>query len=257
MKKLSGGLLSCILGGWLLTACTADDELRQISEGKGYVKLALNTNTGFQTKAVDESYYNQKENYTVTITKSGESVPVQQWKYSEIPAFTELANGTYTLSAICGDSTKTHYTDDLCVLGSKSFTVKNDSVKVQVDCKPNSARVSIAFDTKMDEYFSAYEVDIKTAALNGAAYPWEKTTTGPVYFRVKQNENVTMTIKLTPKSGVSAETSIVKTYTLSPADAMKLTLTPVSGSGSLTITIEINETVIEHPVDILVPSDWV
>lgn len=56
MKKLLGGLLSCILGGWLLTACTSDDDLQQIPEGKGYVKLALNTNTGFQTKAVDESY---------------------------------------------------------------------------------------------------------------------------------------------------------------------------------------------------------
>lgn len=60
MKKLLGGLLSCILGGWLLTACTSDDDLQQIPEGKGYVKLALNTNTGFQTKAVDESYYSKK-----------------------------------------------------------------------------------------------------------------------------------------------------------------------------------------------------
>ncbi len=42
MKKLLGGLLSCILGGWLLTACTSDDDLQQIPEGKGYVKLALN-----------------------------------------------------------------------------------------------------------------------------------------------------------------------------------------------------------------------
>ena len=248
MKKLLGGLLSCILGGWLLTACTSDDDLQQIPEGKGYVKLALNTNTGFQTKAVDESYYSKKENYTVTITKSGESVPVQQWKYNEIPEFTELANGTYTMSAICGDSTKAVYTDDLCVLGYKSFTVKNDSVNVEVACKPNSARVNIAFDEKMDKYFSEYEVRIKTAAQNGSVYPWEKETTGPVYFKA---------IKLTPKSGISAETSIERTDTLSPADAMKMTLTPVVGSGNLSITITIDDTVIEHPVDIEVPSDWV
>ena len=162
------------------------------------------------------------------------------------------------MSAICGDSTKAVYTDDLCVLGYKSFTVKNDSVNVEVACKPNSARVNIVFDEKMDEYFSDYEVRIKTAAQNGSTYIWEKETTGPVYFKVKQSgESVAMTIKLTPKSGVSAETSIEKTYPLSPADAMKLTLTPVVGSGNLTITIEIDETVIEHPVDIEVPSDWV
>ena len=197
---------------------------------------------------MDESYYSKKENYTVTITKSGESVPVQQWKYNEIPEFTELANGTYTMSAIpeftelangtytmsaiCGDSTKAVYTDELCVLGYKSFTVKNDSVNVEVACKPNSARVNIVFDEKMDEYFSEYEVRIKTAAQNGSVYPWEKETTGPVYFKVKQNESVAMTIKLTPKSGIGAETSIEKSYTLSPADAMKMTLTPVVGSGT-------------------------
>ena len=75
MKKLLGGLLSCILGGWLLTACTSDDDLQQIPEGKGYVKLALNTNTGFQTKAVDEEEYKDLNNYTVQILKGGKVQP--------------------------------------------------------------------------------------------------------------------------------------------------------------------------------------
>ena len=35
MKKLLGGLLSCILGGWLLTACTSDDDLQQIRKLHG------------------------------------------------------------------------------------------------------------------------------------------------------------------------------------------------------------------------------
>ena len=109
----------------------------------------------------------------------------------------------------------------------------------------------------MDEYFSDYEVRIKTAAQGGSTYIWDNTTDGPVYFKVKQKESVAMTIKLTPKSGVEADTEIQKTYTLSPADAMKMTLAPVIGSGSLSITITIDETVIEHPVDIEVPSDWV
>ena len=175
----------------------------------------------------------------------------------EIPEFTELVTGTYVMSAIYGDSTKAVYTDDLCVLGYKSFSVNKDTVAVEVACKPNSVRVNIAFDEKMDEYFSEYEVRIKTVAQNGSIYIWEKETTGPVYFKVKQNETVTMTIKLTPKDGVGAETSIEKTYTLSPADAMKMTLTPVVGSGNLGITITVDETVIEHPVDIEVPADWV
>lgn len=248
----------CLLLGFAaFTACTSEEDDALKPEGKGYVKLSLNADTGFKTKAVDESEYTKLDNYTVTITKSGENVPVKQWKYNDIPEFTELVTGTYVMSAIYGDSTKAVYTDDLCVLGYKSFSVEKDTVAVEVACKPNSARVNIAFDEKMDEYFSEYEVRIKTAAQNGSIYIWEKETTGPVYFKVKQNETVTMTIKLTPKVGVGAETSIEKTYTLSPADAMKMTLTPVVGSGNLSITISVDETVIEHPVDIEVPADWV
>lgn len=239
-----------------VTSCSSSEENPVYQDGSGMVSLNISADTQFKSRAVDESYYQNLENYTVTIVESGKGTPIQQWKYGEIPEFTELPSGTYVLSAVCGDSTKTHYTDDLCVLGSKGFTIKNDSVNVEVACKPNSARVNIVFDEKMDEYFSAYKVNIKTAALNGAIYSWEKTTAGPVYFRVKQNETVTMTIELTPKEGIGADTSIEKTYTLSPADAMKMTLTPVIGSGNLSITIEIDDTVIEHPVDIEVPSEW-
>lgn len=255
IEKKVAKMLLYVLSGVLLYSCSSDEAELQFSEGTGYVSLNLNTNIGFQSRAVNESDYQNKSNYTVQILKDGNSL--HKWDYNDIPEFTELANNTYTMLAICGDSTKAVYTDDLCVLGSKSFTVKNDSVNVNVTCKPNSARINIEFDEKMDEYFSDYEVRIKTAAQGGSTYIWDNTTAGPVYFKVKQNEVVTMTIKLTPKSGVEADTEIQKTYTLSPADAMKMTLAPVIGSGSLSITITIDETVIEHPVDIEVPSDWV
>ena len=255
IEKKVAKMLLYVLSGVLLYSCSSDEAELQFSEGTGYVSLNLNTNIGFQSRAVDESDYQDLSNYTVQILKDGNSL--HKWDYNDIPEFTELANNTYTMLAICGDSTKAVYTDDLCVLGSKSFTVKNDSVNVDVTCKPNSARINIEFDEKMDEYFSDYEVRIKTAAQGGSTYIWDNTTVGPVYFKVKQNEVVTMTIKLTPKSGVEADTEIQKTYTLSPADAMKMTLAPVIGSGSLSITITIDETVIEHPVDIEVPSEWV
>lgn len=255
IEKKVAKMLLYVFSGVLLYSCSSDEAELQFSEGTGYVSLDLNTNTGFQSRAVNESDYQNKSNYTVQILKDGNSL--HKWDYNDIPEFTELANNTYTMLAICGDSTKAVYTDDLCVLGSKSFTVKNDSVNVNVTCKPNSARINIEFDEKMDEYFSDYEVRIKTAAQGGSTYIWDNTTAGPVYFKVKQKESVAMTIKLTPKSGVEADTEIQKTYTLSPADAMKMTLAPVIGSGSLSITITIDETVIEHPVDIEVPSEWV
>lgn len=248
-------ILLCVFSGVMLFSCSSEENELQLPEGTGYVSFSLKTNTSFQSRAVVESDYQNKSNYTVQILKDGNSL--YEWDYDEIPEFTELANYTYTMLAIYGDSTKAVYTDDLCVLGSKSFKVYNDSVNVDVTCKPNSARINIEFDEKMGEYFSDYEVRIKTAAQGGSTYIWDNTTAGPVYFKVKQKESVAMTIKLTPKSGVEADTEIQKTYTLSPADAMKMTLAPVIGSGSLSITITIDETVIEHPVDIEVPSEWV
>ena len=58
------------------------------------------------------------------------------------------------------------------------------------------------------------------------------------------------------KENVKAE-GTVKTYTLSPADALKLTLKPVVNNGNLGISITIEETTVDHPVDIVIPGDWV
>lgn len=249
----------CLLLGFAaFTACTSEEDDALIPEGKGYVKLSLNADTGFQTKAVNESEYTTKlDNYTVQIWQGGKIVPGCEWKYSEIPTFTELQNGTYTLSAFIGDSTKATYIEDLCFLGSKSFVVKNDSAQVSVDCKPNSARINVVFDEEMGKYFSSYEVKISTVAQSktGTPFTWDKNTTGPVYFKVNKNETVNFVVQLTKNDG----TKVDKTYPylLSPGNAKKITLTPNVTSGSFELTIKIDETVVDHIVDIEVPSDWV
>ncbi len=249
----------CLLLGFAaFTACTSDEEEALIPEGKGYVKLSLNADAGFQTKAVNESDYTKLDNYTVQIWQDGKIVPGCEWKYSEMPAFTELQNGTYTLSAFIGDSTKATYIDDLCFLGSESFVLKNDSAQVSVDCKPNSARINVVFGEEMEKYFSSYEVKITTVAQSktGTPFTWDKDTTGPVYFKVNKNETVNFVVKLTKTDGTKVEDKTYS-YSLSPGNAKKITLTPNVTSGSFELTIKIDETVIDHIVDIEVPSDWV
>lgn len=249
----------CLLLGFAaFTACTSEEDDALKPEGKGYVKLSLNADTGFQTKAVDESYYGNKENYTVQIWQDGQIVSGCEWKYSEIPTFTELQNGTYTLSAFIGDSTKATYIEDLCFLGSKSFVVKNDSAQVSVDCKPNSARINVVFGEEMEKYFSSYEVKISTVAQSktGTPFTWDKNTTGPVYFKVNKNETVSFVVRLTKKDGTKVDDKTYS-YSLSPGNAKKITLTPNVTSGSFELTIKVDETVIDHIVDIEVPSDWV
>ena len=114
----------------------------------------------------------------------------------------------------------------------------------------------MVFDEKMDTYFSSYTVNISTLAQNGSVYPWTKDTQGPVYFKVGENEAVKVKISLAKTDGTNANVQ-EKEYTLSPADALKITVAPVVISGNVGITIDIDETVIDHPVDIEIPSEWV
>ena len=123
LRQFLGGL-TCALCGWMLTACSSDEDSLQIPEGKGYVKLNLTTDAGFQTKAVDEETYKNLDNYTVQILKNGEVLKEHEWKYSEMPEFIQLETNSYSMRVFNGDSTKAVYTDDLCFLGSKGFTVK-------------------------------------------------------------------------------------------------------------------------------------
>ena len=95
----------CLLLGFAaFTACTSDEEEALIPEGKGYVKLSLNADTGFQTKAVNESDYTKLDNYTVQILKDGTLVPKMEWIYSDVPTeLIELTNGSYELKAFYGE----------------------------------------------------------------------------------------------------------------------------------------------------------
>lgn len=122
-----------------------------------------------------------------------------------------------------------------------------------VICKPSSARINVVFDPKMDEYFSDYSLKIETEAQKPSSFVWAKATVGPMYFKVGNQEKVQVTVSLTKKENVKAE-GTVKTYTLSPADALKLTLKPVVNNGNLGISITIEETTVDHPVDIVIPG---
>lgn len=55
----------------------------------------------------------------------------------------------------------------------------------------------------------------------------------------------------------SKTTTIDKSYELSPNEALKMKIVPTVSEGNLGITIEIDETTNDIPVDIEIPSEWV
>ena len=65
--------MACLLGCCLmLGSCSSEVDNLDIPKGKGFVKIDLAPEVGFQTKAVDESEYKDVNNYTVQVFKSGQ-----------------------------------------------------------------------------------------------------------------------------------------------------------------------------------------
>lgn len=254
LRQFLGGLI-CALCGWMLTACSSEEDSLQIPEGKGYVKLNLTTNTGFQTKAMDESYYTKEENYTVQILDDEGSI-VKNWKYTEIPeGLIELENGSYVLKAFCGED-KNASTTSMYVEGTSDFDINGDQKEVSVTCAPVCARVTIVGEG-MDEQFSDWYAMIGTKALVSDKYKYSKEDNDPVYLKVEKGESISVDFTFTPKSG-SKNTTVSKTYTVNPNEALKITLKPAaSENGNLGITITIDGSTNDETINIEIPADWV
>jgi hypothetical protein len=47
------------------------------------------------------------------------------------------------------------------------------------------------------------------------------------------------------------------TQDMTPNEGWKMSIAPKDGSGSLTITVTIDDSTNERPIEIVVPSDWI
>lgn len=249
-------ILLCFFSGVTLFSCSSDEAELQFSEGTGYVSLDLNTNTGFQSRAVNESDYKNLSNYTVQILKDGKVLDGMQWDYDDMPKdMIELSNGAYELKAFYGDANFTASRNKMYVEGKSTFNINSDQVTASVTCKPVCGKVTVEFDSKMAEYFSNYSINFKTIALDGSSVAWAKDDTEPIYMKVENNEQISATYSLVDKQGKS--TTIDKTYSLSPQKHLIIKVVPTVSSGNLGITIVVDESTNDQNVDIVIPSDWI
>lgn len=257
IEKKVAKMLLYVLSGVLLYSCSSDEAELQFSEGTGYVSLNLNTNIGFQSRAVNESDYQNLSNYTVQILKDGKVLDGMEWKYDDMPkGMIELSSGAYKLKAFYGEPAFTASRNKMYVEGESTFNINNDQVTASVTCKPVCGKVTVEFDSKMAEYFSNYSINFKTIALDESFVAWAKDDTEPIYMKVENNEQISATYSLVDKQG-SKSTTIDKTYSLSPQKHLIIKVVPTVSSGNLGITIEVDESTNDQNVDIVIPSDWI
>lgn len=263
MKKYAVMFCAMLAMGAFVTSCSSDEEAVQgATEGKGLVKLSLNVGTEFQSRAITESDYTDLANYTVQILKDGKVVEGCEWKGNALPQdLIELDNGSYTVLAFTGEAYKgkAATTEGMYVEGSDGFNVNsNQTATATVNCTPQCARVTVNFSQDMATYFKDYYVVFTgTDALGEGNYTWQKGFTDPVYMAVTRTEELTATIKLVDKEGKVAE-DIVRKHDISAGKAWKLNIAPVveEETGKVGISIEIDNSTNDIPVDIEIPSDW-
>lgn len=248
-------ILLCVFSGVMLFSCSSEENELQLPEGTGYVSLDLNTNTGFQSRAVVESDYQNKSNYTVQILKDGKVLDGMQWDYDDMPKdMIELSNGAYELKAFYGDANFTASRDKMYVEGKSTFNINSDQVTASVTCKPVCGKVTVNFDSEMAKYFNDYSITFKTKALGDMNISWAKDDTEPIYMKVENNEQISAKYLLVDKKGY---TTIDKTYSLSPQKHLIIKVVPTVSSGNLGITIVVDESTNDQNVDIVIPSDWI
>lgn len=238
----------------LMASCSSTEDIPMNNDGYGTVSLNILTDTQFESRAVDESYYQNLGNYTVEITNSN-GYKVATYTGTTIPSeLIELTNDTYWIKAYCGED-KAASTSTMYVEGTQTFDVNSNQVtNVTVTCAPVCARVKVIYEG-MEEYFTDWSATFHTKALDESSFVYEKDKTDPIYLKVDKSETISVNFALINKAGKG--TTIDKTYLLNPNEALTITVKPVVSSGNLGIEIEIDDTTNDIPVDIVIPSDWV
>ena len=255
MKTYAAMFCAMLAMGALTVSCSSEDEaVQSAAEGEGLISFDVKTETGFQSRAVNEDDYENVGNYTVQLLSNSEVY--REWNYKDMPDDLKVPVGTYQLKAFYGEDKAV--SEIPYVVGTEDFEVKANAQKITVTCEPTSAKVAVTFDEKMKEFFSDYSVSITTKALT-KGQTWEKADSEDVYYlKVDEKEQISMSISLT-NNDTKQEFISKKTYELSPGDYKNYKIAPKeseSGDGSLSITITFNDKTTDHEIDITIPSDW-
>ena len=250
-------LATCLLGmSMTIGSCTSQDNETLTLLETGTISLGITTNTAF-TKAINESDYNNTDLYTVQIINSSNQIE-KEFQYKDMPERIQLNNGSYTLKAFYGNDTNASR-ESFYVEGNNSFQVQGEEVQVNVECKPACGKVIAKFTEDMPTYFSDYSVVYETEALTASSETavWNKTDTDPWYLKLNaQGETVKAIIQVTRTSDNKTAT-VEKTYTMTPGKSWTLNIAPSNDTGNLGITITVDETTDDEPIDITVPSEWI
>ncbi len=272
MKKTTWMFGAIAIMGLTFVSCSQDSiEESGKNDKQGVLMLSLDGKTDFVqvTRALNESDYNNVDNYTVVVTdKNG--VEQLNCKGSEVaynmPLKMEI--GGYSIKASYGREHAASRSE-FYVEGLLTGTIKADQTEeVEIICTPTCGRLIVNFNAEMATYFSDYNVNFTgTEALGSETLSWLKDDVEPWYVKLNEDgETISFTITTATKdeyvNGSNKEQVATKTGTfrLERNKGYKMNINPSytpSEEGSVDITITIDESTNDKSVDIEVPVDWI
>ena len=273
--KRKGIMLSTIILGTMIGACSQISDFEQPgnqqetteSSGKGLLTLNLRANGDFApTRSLSESDYKNTDNYTV-IVKDKDGVEKINCKGSDIASYMPLTMtlGSYEVMAFYGTEAAASR-DAFYVYGEVKGTIKADEDEnVNVVCTPTCGRIAVNFDDEMSTYYNDYRVTFTgTQALGAETISWLKNDSEPWYVKLNEGgERISFTISTTPKDEYlnNEQQGDTKsgTFKLERNKSYKMNIsanyTPTE-IGGVNITITIDESTNDIPVDIEIPIEW-
>lgn len=269
--KLMCGL--ALLLATSFVSCSQDAELNsQVGAKHGQLTLTLGTNTVFavETRAVDESSYENVENYDVVVLDKDGNEKLN-CKGSELASKMPLTLviGSYTIRATYGEESAASR-KEFFVLGEHEGLIKSEQKEsVEVECTPTCGRITVNFDESMSTYYADYNVVFSgTEALGTETIAWLKDDTEPWYVKLKEGkdgETIDFTITTTTKDEfinvINKEQVATKsgTFQLARNKAYKMNVKPSyssSATGEVDFEITIDETTNDKEMNIDVPVTW-
>lgn len=262
-KKNVLGLL--LMLGIVLSSCSRVTDFGNTeTEGEqGLLSFTLTAETNFaRTRAVMESSYENVGDYTVVVIDNY-GVERMNCKASEVAPLT-LNVGDYTVKAFYGVE-EAASRDTFFVYGeAKGYILPDEEEVVEVECTPTCGRIRVEFDEKMDTFFHDYKVTFTgTKALRSEAISWLKGETEPWYVKLEEGgETISFTITTETKeeyvnANQQKEAISTGTFQLERNKGYKLNVSPsYTATGKVGITITVDESTNDKPVDVEVPIEW-
>ncbi|MCF0202658.1 MAG: DUF4493 domain-containing protein [Bacteroidaceae bacterium] len=255
-------LMSCSQSG--------DDELTAAAVEKGKFKISLQAANNFSSssRAVNEADYKSLANYRVVITDQYDAVK-EEFAGNAVPSSINLPIGSYKVTASYGEEQAASRDKFLSTGYALVNITGGDEQVVSITCEPTCGKVAVNFDATMATYYTDYYVEYSTPKLGTQKAMWAKGDKDPYYLAVNAGgDEITATVHLTPKEEYMTDEQktasfvdgvITQKYTLKRNEAWTMKIKPnyTNTTGTLGISITIDETTVDHPVDITVPAEWI